>query len=165
MSQLCINSRAEARQVSGANKGTADTTLPCPERLLFLQGVNIACAPPIPHFPPSQGAGWVSLSPPAPDECGFPQGGTAGSIPGSGVVWGGVRSSVPKRTLGQGSSPNAQPPACPIRPPARGRRVHPAEAAGTLSCGAGKAAAHTCRPEQTPSSLPPVSDKLANPSP
>lgn len=30
---------------------------------------------------------------------------------------------------------------------------------------AGKASAHTCRLQQTPSSLPPVSDKLPNPAP
>lgn len=48
MSQLCINSKAEVRQVSGANKGTIDTVLPWPGKILLLQGVNISHAPAFP---------------------------------------------------------------------------------------------------------------------
>lgn len=63
MSQLCIYSGAGARQVLGANKGTTDTALPWPEKLFFLQGVNISRAPTVPHLPPPQAAAQVPLSP------------------------------------------------------------------------------------------------------
>lgn len=79
MSQLCINSKTEARQVSGANKGTTDTMLPWLEKLLLLQGVNISHVPAFStSFLPGGSCSPQQLLSAAPDGCDFSKEGTQG---------------------------------------------------------------------------------------